>query len=130
MEAWEKGLNPEKNSTNPSNWDFSNSSSFFAGTVLITIGEVILQSQASPSRPIKSPEICIWWTEYTCKTILTTLGYSFLLVSNYTCYITPAKKKKKLSAYLVCAITFCNAHLEVALKRSVVLTTKSENYRK
>lgn len=40
------------------------------------------------------------------------------------------KKKKKLSAYLVCAITFCNAHLEVALKRSVVLTTKSENYRK
>ncbi|XP_010579426.1 PREDICTED: potassium channel subfamily K member 16 [Haliaeetus leucocephalus] len=36
MEAWEKGINPEGNSTNPSNWDFSNS--FFAGTVVTTIG--------------------------------------------------------------------------------------------
>lgn len=39
MEAWEKGINPEGNSTNPSNWDFSNS--FFAGTVVTTIGEVL-----------------------------------------------------------------------------------------
>uniref|UniRef100_A0A8C0B323 Potassium two pore domain channel subfamily K member 16 n=1 Tax=Buteo japonicus TaxID=224669 RepID=A0A8C0B323_9AVES len=36
MEAWEKGINPEGNSTNPSNWDFSNS--FFTGTVVTTIG--------------------------------------------------------------------------------------------
>ncbi|XP_040286207.1 potassium channel subfamily K member 16-like [Bufo bufo] len=37
MEAWEKGLNPKGNATNPSNWDFSNSF-FFAGTVITTIG--------------------------------------------------------------------------------------------
>ncbi|NXA32629.1 KCNKG protein, partial [Eudromia elegans] len=37
MEAWEKGVNPEGNSTNPSNWDFGNSF-FFAGTVVTTIG--------------------------------------------------------------------------------------------
>uniref|UniRef100_A0A8C5RV71 2P domain potassium channel Talk-1 n=1 Tax=Laticauda laticaudata TaxID=8630 RepID=A0A8C5RV71_LATLA len=37
MEAWEKGVNPEGNSTNPSNWDFSNSF-FFAGAVVTTIG--------------------------------------------------------------------------------------------
>uniref|UniRef100_A0A8C3PEE1 2P domain potassium channel Talk-1 n=1 Tax=Chrysemys picta bellii TaxID=8478 RepID=A0A8C3PEE1_CHRPI len=37
LEAWEKGVNPEGNSTNPSNWDFSNSF-FFAGTVVTTIG--------------------------------------------------------------------------------------------
>ncbi|XP_003203967.1 potassium channel subfamily K member 16 [Meleagris gallopavo] len=37
MEAWEKGVNPEQNSTNPSNWDFSNSF-FFAGAVVTTIG--------------------------------------------------------------------------------------------
>ncbi|XP_072498100.1 potassium channel subfamily K member 16 [Notamacropus eugenii] len=37
MEAWEKGVNPTGNSTNPSNWDFSNSF-FFAGTVVTTIG--------------------------------------------------------------------------------------------
>ncbi|XP_020855134.2 potassium channel subfamily K member 16 [Phascolarctos cinereus] len=37
MEAWEKGVNPAGNSTNPSNWDFSNSF-FFAGTVVTTIG--------------------------------------------------------------------------------------------
>ncbi|NXP03750.1 KCNKG protein, partial [Thinocorus orbignyianus] len=37
IEAWEKGVNPEGNSTNPSNWDFSNSF-FFAGTVVTTIG--------------------------------------------------------------------------------------------
>ncbi|KAM9608257.1 potassium channel subfamily K member 16 [Morphnus guianensis] len=36
MEAWEKGINPEGKSVNPSNWDFSNS--FFAGTVVTTIG--------------------------------------------------------------------------------------------
>ncbi|XP_068135746.1 potassium channel subfamily K member 16 [Hyperolius riggenbachi] len=36
-EAWEKGLNPKGNATNPSNWDFSNSF-FFAGTVITTIG--------------------------------------------------------------------------------------------
>ncbi|XP_012737329.1 potassium channel subfamily K member 16 isoform X1 [Fundulus heteroclitus] len=35
--AWEKGVNPSGNSTNPSNWDFS-SSFFFAGTVVTTIG--------------------------------------------------------------------------------------------
>ncbi|XP_018414746.1 PREDICTED: potassium channel subfamily K member 16-like [Nanorana parkeri] len=37
MEAWEKGLNPKGNASNPSNWDFSNSF-FFAGTVITTIG--------------------------------------------------------------------------------------------
>ncbi|XP_001507173.2 potassium channel subfamily K member 16 [Ornithorhynchus anatinus] len=37
MEAWVKGVNPKGNSTNPSNWDFSNSF-FFAGTVVTTIG--------------------------------------------------------------------------------------------
>ncbi|XP_073412394.1 potassium channel subfamily K member 16 [Dendrobates tinctorius] len=37
MEAWDKGLNPKGNATNPSNWDFSNSF-FFAGTVITTIG--------------------------------------------------------------------------------------------
>ncbi|XP_069464853.1 potassium channel subfamily K member 16 [Ambystoma mexicanum] len=37
MEAWENGVNPKGNSTNPSNWDFS-SSFFFAGTVVTTIG--------------------------------------------------------------------------------------------
>uniref|UniRef100_A0A8C5MKS4 2P domain potassium channel Talk-1 n=1 Tax=Leptobrachium leishanense TaxID=445787 RepID=A0A8C5MKS4_9ANUR len=37
MEAFEKGLNPKGNATNPSNWDFSNSF-FFAGTVITTIG--------------------------------------------------------------------------------------------
>ncbi|CAJ0922073.1 unnamed protein product [Ranitomeya imitator] len=36
MEAWDKGLNPKGNATNPSNWDFSNSF-FFAGTVITTI---------------------------------------------------------------------------------------------
>ncbi|XP_072221783.1 potassium channel, subfamily K, member 16-like [Leuresthes tenuis] len=35
--AWEKGVNPSGNSTNPSNWDFG-SSFFFAGTVVTTIG--------------------------------------------------------------------------------------------
>lgn len=38
LDAWEKGVNPSGNSTNPSNWDFS-SSFFFAGTVVTTIGE-------------------------------------------------------------------------------------------
>ncbi|KAK7904499.1 hypothetical protein WMY93_017106 [Mugilogobius chulae] len=37
LEAWEKGVNPSGNSTNPSNWDYS-SSFFFAGTVVTTIG--------------------------------------------------------------------------------------------
>ncbi|KAJ1148081.1 hypothetical protein NDU88_000922 [Pleurodeles waltl] len=37
MEAWENGVNPKGNSSNPSNWDFS-SSFFFAGTVVTTIG--------------------------------------------------------------------------------------------
>ncbi|KAJ8341009.1 hypothetical protein SKAU_G00333000 [Synaphobranchus kaupii] len=37
LDAWEKGVNPSGNSTNPSNWDFSNSF-FFAGTVVTTIG--------------------------------------------------------------------------------------------
>ncbi|NXD72765.1 KCNKG protein, partial [Eolophus roseicapillus] len=37
MEAWVKGVNPEGNSTNHSNWDFSNSF-FFVGTVITTIG--------------------------------------------------------------------------------------------
>ncbi|XP_072136231.1 potassium channel, subfamily K, member 16 [Mobula birostris] len=37
IDAWEKGVNPKGNSTNPSNWDFS-SSFFFAGTVVTTIG--------------------------------------------------------------------------------------------
>ncbi|XP_074945237.1 potassium channel subfamily K member 16 isoform X1 [Phalacrocorax aristotelis] len=37
MEAWEKGVNPEGNSMNTSNWDFGNSF-FFAGTVVTTIG--------------------------------------------------------------------------------------------
>ncbi|XP_067841414.1 potassium channel subfamily K member 16 [Heptranchias perlo] len=37
INAWEKGVNPTGNSTNPSNWDFS-SSFFFAGTVVTTIG--------------------------------------------------------------------------------------------
>ncbi|XP_065535122.1 potassium channel subfamily K member 16-like [Lathamus discolor] len=37
MEAWVKAVNLEGNSTNPSNWDFSNSF-FFAGTVITTIG--------------------------------------------------------------------------------------------
>ncbi|XP_056424615.1 potassium channel subfamily K member 16 [Hyla sarda] len=36
-EAWENGLNPKGNISNPSNWDFS-SSFFFAGTVITTIG--------------------------------------------------------------------------------------------
>ncbi|KAM9777964.1 potassium channel, subfamily K, member 16-like [Neosynchiropus ocellatus] len=37
LDAWESGVNPSGNSTNPSNWDFS-SSFFFAGTVVTTIG--------------------------------------------------------------------------------------------
>ncbi|XP_042680334.1 potassium channel subfamily K member 16-like [Centrocercus urophasianus] len=37
MEALEKGVNLKQNSTNPSNWDFSNSF-FFAGAVVTTIG--------------------------------------------------------------------------------------------
>ncbi|XP_022050549.1 potassium channel subfamily K member 16-like [Acanthochromis polyacanthus] len=37
LDAWETGVNPSGNSTNPSNWDFS-SSFFFAGTVVTTIG--------------------------------------------------------------------------------------------
>uniref|UniRef100_A0A3P8RUR4 2P domain potassium channel Talk-1 n=1 Tax=Amphiprion percula TaxID=161767 RepID=A0A3P8RUR4_AMPPE len=37
LHAWETGVNPSGNSTNPSNWDFS-SSFFFAGTVVTTIG--------------------------------------------------------------------------------------------
>ncbi|KAJ0062846.1 hypothetical protein NL108_008130, partial [Boleophthalmus pectinirostris] len=37
LDAWEKGVNPSGNSTNPSNWDYS-SSFFFAGTVVTTIG--------------------------------------------------------------------------------------------
>ncbi|XP_041105296.1 potassium channel subfamily K member 16-like [Polyodon spathula] len=37
LDAWEKGVNPCGNSTNPSNWDFS-SSFFFAGTVVTTVG--------------------------------------------------------------------------------------------
>lgn len=39
LDAWERGVNPSGNSTNPSNWDFS-SSFFFAGTVVTTIGEL------------------------------------------------------------------------------------------
>ncbi|XP_066512321.1 potassium channel subfamily K member 16-like [Hoplias malabaricus] len=38
LEAWENGVNPSGNSTNPSNWDFG-SSFFFAGTVVTTIGK-------------------------------------------------------------------------------------------
>ena len=38
LDAWENGVNPSGNSTNPSNWDFC-SSFFFAGTVVTTIGE-------------------------------------------------------------------------------------------
>lgn len=37
LDAWEHGVNPSGNSTNPSNWDFG-SSFFFAGTVVTTIG--------------------------------------------------------------------------------------------
>ncbi|XP_029937824.1 potassium channel subfamily K member 16-like [Myripristis murdjan] len=37
LDAWEKGVNPSGNSTNPTNWDFS-SSFFFVGTVVTTIG--------------------------------------------------------------------------------------------
>lgn len=79
--------------------------------------------------------MCNWWTEYTCKTILSTVGYGFLLVSNYTCYSCVSSilhLQKKLSAYVVHAISFltCTAHLDVALKHSVALTTKSETYRK
>uniref|UniRef100_A0A8C5NDR6 2P domain potassium channel Talk-1 n=1 Tax=Gouania willdenowi TaxID=441366 RepID=A0A8C5NDR6_GOUWI len=37
LDAWENGVNPSGNSTNPTNWDFS-SSFFFAGTVVTTIG--------------------------------------------------------------------------------------------
>ncbi|XP_072546373.1 potassium channel subfamily K member 16-like isoform X2 [Salminus brasiliensis] len=37
LDAWENGVNPSGNSTNPSNWDFG-SSFFFAGTVVTTIG--------------------------------------------------------------------------------------------
>ncbi|XP_067884699.1 potassium channel subfamily K member 16 [Heterodontus francisci] len=37
IDAWDKGVNPMGNSTNPSNWDFI-SSFFFAGTVVTTIG--------------------------------------------------------------------------------------------
>uniref|UniRef100_A0AAY5EH34 Potassium channel domain-containing protein n=2 Tax=Electrophorus electricus TaxID=8005 RepID=A0AAY5EH34_ELEEL len=37
LDAWESGVNPSGNSTNPSNWDFG-SSFFFAGTVVTTIG--------------------------------------------------------------------------------------------
>lgn len=37
LDAWERGVNPSGNSTNPSNWDFC-SSFFFAGTVVTTIG--------------------------------------------------------------------------------------------
>ncbi|XP_038654824.1 potassium channel subfamily K member 16 [Scyliorhinus canicula] len=37
IDAWDKGVNPTGNSTNPSNWDFS-SSFFFAGAVVTTIG--------------------------------------------------------------------------------------------
>ncbi|XP_061699164.1 potassium channel subfamily K member 16-like isoform X2 [Syngnathoides biaculeatus] len=37
LDAWERGVNPSGNSTNPSNWDFS-SAFFFAGTVVTTIG--------------------------------------------------------------------------------------------
>nr|XP_046269901.1 potassium channel subfamily K member 16-like [Scatophagus argus] len=37
LAAWENGVNPSGNSTNPSNWDLS-SSFFFAGTVVTTIG--------------------------------------------------------------------------------------------
>lgn len=56
MEAWQKGVNPEGNSTNPSNWDFSNSF-FFAGTVVTTIGKVtsFLCMQKSPTKcPVES----------------------------------------------------------------------------
>uniref|UniRef100_A0A671UDS9 Potassium two pore domain channel subfamily K member 16 n=1 Tax=Sparus aurata TaxID=8175 RepID=A0A671UDS9_SPAAU len=37
LDAWENGVHPSGNSTNPSNWDFC-SSFFFAGTVVTTIG--------------------------------------------------------------------------------------------
>ncbi|XP_077477671.1 potassium channel, subfamily K, member 16-like isoform X1 [Stigmatopora argus] len=37
LDAWEQGVNPSGNSTNPSNWDFS-SAFFFATTVVTTIG--------------------------------------------------------------------------------------------
>ncbi|XP_015280990.1 PREDICTED: potassium channel subfamily K member 16-like [Gekko japonicus] len=49
MEAWEKGVNPEGNSTNPSNWDFSNSF-FFAGTVVTTIGYGNLAPSTMPGQ--------------------------------------------------------------------------------
>lgn len=136
MEAWEKGINPEGNSTNPSNWDFSNS--FFAGTVVTTIGEVLsflinwgfLQLSCKAPRDVQlvdriplqdSLDYCGLWFS-----IVLQLHLLFLCIQ----HTTPAKKK--LSAYLVHAISFCTctAHLEVALKHSFALTTKSETYRK
>ncbi|XP_029452604.1 potassium channel subfamily K member 16-like [Rhinatrema bivittatum] len=55
MEAWEKGVNPKGNSTNPSNWDFSNAL-FFAGTVVTTIG----YGNLSPST-IAGQAFCVFY---------------------------------------------------------------------
>lgn len=49
LEAWVKGVNPQGNSTNPSNWDFG-SSFFFAGTVVTTIGKALRVEGAPEAR--------------------------------------------------------------------------------
>lgn len=61
--AWEKGVNPSGNSTNPSNWDFS-SSFFFAGTVVTTIGEqldYIVNHFSSAGLRVPLPLIPLAW---------------------------------------------------------------------
>ncbi|KAK6488675.1 potassium channel subfamily K member 16-like [Huso huso] len=58
LDAWEKGVNPSGNSTNPSNWDFS-SSFFFAGTVITTIG----YGNLSPST-VSGQVFCVFYAVF------------------------------------------------------------------
>ncbi|XP_043531344.1 potassium channel subfamily K member 16-like [Chiloscyllium plagiosum] len=69
IDAWDKGVNPTGNSTNPSNWDFS-SSFFFAGTVVTTIGF----GNLSPST-VGGQVFCVFYAIFGVPLNLTFLNY-------------------------------------------------------
>lgn len=118
MEAWEKGVNPEGNSTNPGNWDFSNSF-FFAGTVVTTIGEVLSflinwsfsQLSCKAPRNVQLVDRIQLQDNLDYCGLQFSIGFQLYLLFLCIQHITPEKKqnktKIKLSAYWVHDIQFC-----------------------
>lgn len=108
MEAWEKGVNPEGNSTNPSNWDFSNSF-FFAGTVVTTIGEVLsflinwgfFQLSSKAPRNVQLVERIHPHKYLDCCGLRFSTGFQLYLLFLCVKHISPAKKAE-------CLLGTCN----------------------